>query len=124
MITGGAGSIGLATARAFIDEGARVLLVDLDEAQLRSAAESLESDAVSWAVADVTSSEQVQAAVNAALELFGRLDIAFANAGVFGVVAPITEYPTEIFERVLAVNVLGSFLVAKHALAVMGRGEA
>jgi len=122
LITGGAGSIGLATARAFIDEGARVLLVDLEEARLQAAAESLKSDAVSWAVADVTSSEQVQKAVNASLERFGRLDIAFANAGIFGVVAPITEYPAEIFERVMAVNVLGSFLLAKHALAVMERG--
>jgi NAD(P)-dependent dehydrogenase (short-subunit alcohol dehydrogenase family) len=122
LITGGAGSIGLATARAFVAEGARVLLVDLDQDQLERAAASIEGDAVAWTVADVTSSEQVQRAVSEAVQRFGRLDVAFANAGIFGVVAPVTEYPVDVFERVMAVNVIGSFLVAKHALAVMQRG--
>jgi NAD(P)-dependent dehydrogenase (short-subunit alcohol dehydrogenase family) len=122
LITGGAGSIGLATARAFLAEGARVMLVDLDEADLARAAEGLEADAVSWTAADVRSSEQVEAAVAEALRQFERLDIAFANAGVFGVVASVTEYPVDVFEQVMAVNVLGSFLVAKHALEVMAPG--
>jgi len=122
LVTGGAGSIGLATARAFLAEGARVLIVDLDEAGLERAAAGLESDAVAWTAADVTSSEQLQAAVGTAIERFERLDIGFANAGVFGVVAPVTDYPVDVFERVLAVNVIGSFLLAKHALAVMQPG--
>jgi NAD(P)-dependent dehydrogenase (short-subunit alcohol dehydrogenase family) len=96
-----------------------VLIVDLDEAELERAAAGLASDAAAWKAADVTSSEQVQSAVGAAVERFGRLDIAFANAGVFGVVAPVTDYPVDVFERVLAVNVVGSFLLCKHALAVM-----
>jgi NAD(P)-dependent dehydrogenase (short-subunit alcohol dehydrogenase family) len=99
-----------------------VLLVDLGEVQLRTAAASLGNDAVAWTVADVTSSEQVQHAVTEAVQRFGRLDVAFANAGIFGVVAPVTEYPVDVFERVIAVNVIGSFLVAQHALAVMERG--
>ena len=70
----------------------------------------------------MTSSGQVEAAVGEAVDRFGRLDIAFANAGIFGVVAPVTEYPVDVFERVMAVNVLGSFLVAKHALRVMRAG--
>lgn len=122
LITGGAGSIGLATARAFVAEGARVLLVDLEEAALEQALATLNTDAVATRAADVTRPEQVQAAVAEAVERFGRLDIAFANAGVFGVVAPVTDYPEEVFERVLAVNVLGSFLVAKYALAKMESG--
>jgi NAD(P)-dependent dehydrogenase (short-subunit alcohol dehydrogenase family) len=123
LITGGAGSIGLASARAFVAEGARVLLVDLDADALAKAATSLDGgEAVAWRVADVTDSSQVQAAVGEATERFGGLDIAFANAGVFGVVAPVAEYPVDVFERVLAVNVTGSFLVAKHALAVMRPG--
>jgi NAD(P)-dependent dehydrogenase (short-subunit alcohol dehydrogenase family) len=60
--------------------------------------------------------------VSAAVAAFGRLDVAFANAGVFGVVAPVTDYPVDVFERVMAVNVLGSFLVSKYALAVMQPG--
>jgi NAD(P)-dependent dehydrogenase (short-subunit alcohol dehydrogenase family) len=122
LITGGAGSIGLASARAFAGEGASVVLVDLDQAALERAAGSLESDAVAWRSGDVTSSEQVRAAVEFTVERFGGLDVAFANAGVFGVVAPVADYPDDVFERVMAVNVLGSFYVAKHALAVMRPG--
>jgi NAD(P)-dependent dehydrogenase (short-subunit alcohol dehydrogenase family) len=126
LITGGAGSIGVATARAFVADGARVLITDLDEAALARAAASIGSEAgseaVTWRTADVTSEEQVAAAVEAAVEQFGKLDIAFANAGVFGAVAPVTEYPVDVFQHVLAVNVVGSMLVAKHALRVMGQG--
>ena len=99
-----------------------MLIVDLDAADPERAAAGLDADAVAWAAADVTSSDQVQAAVATALGRFGRLDVAFANAGIFGVVAPVAEYPVNVFERVLAVNVVGSFLVAKHALAVMEPG--
>jgi NAD(P)-dependent dehydrogenase (short-subunit alcohol dehydrogenase family) len=122
LITGGAGSIGLATAHAFVAEGARVLLVDLEEAALEQAKATLNTDAVATHRADVTRPREVQAAVTDAVERFGRLDIAFANAGVFGVVAPVTDYPADVFERVMAVNVLGSFLVAKYALAAMESG--
>ncbi|MFZ0039789.1 MAG: SDR family NAD(P)-dependent oxidoreductase [Solirubrobacteraceae bacterium] len=123
LITGGAGSIGQATVRAFLAEGAKVMLADLDERELAETASSLDGDErVQWTVADVTSSEQVEAAVTKTVEQFGQLDIAFANAGVFGVVASVTDYPVDVFERVMAVNVLGSFLVAKHALRVMAPG--
>jgi NAD(P)-dependent dehydrogenase (short-subunit alcohol dehydrogenase family) len=70
----------------------------------------------------VTDSDQVARAVADTLARFGRLDVAFANAGVFGVVSPVTEYPVEVFEHVMAVNVMGSFLVAKHALRAMEPG--
>ena len=119
LITGGAGSIGLATARALGAEGAQVMITDVDEVALAEAADAVGAE---WKVADVTSSEQVKAAVDQAVARFGRLDVAFANAGVFGTVAPVTEYPTDVFQQVMAVNVLGSFLVAKHALAVMESG--
>jgi NAD(P)-dependent dehydrogenase (short-subunit alcohol dehydrogenase family) len=122
LITGGAGSIGLATARVFLAEGANVMLVDLDERDLARAAAGLDGERVRWTAADVTSSEQVEAAVGESVERFGRLDVAFANAGIFGVVASVTDYPVDVFERVMAVNVLGSFLVAKHALRVMAPG--
>ena len=97
------------------------MIVDLDRTALQRAA-SADADSLAWTVADVTSSEQVKSAVGVALERFGRLDVAFANAGVFGVVAPVTDYPVDVFEHVMAVNVRGSFLVAKHALAVMEDG--
>jgi NAD(P)-dependent dehydrogenase (short-subunit alcohol dehydrogenase family) len=122
LITGGAGSIGLATARAFVAAGARVLIADLEPEALEGAAASVDGDGVAWRACDVTRSADVAAAVAATVERFGRLDCAFANAGVFGVVAPVTEYPLEVFEHVMAVNVIGSFLVTQHALRVMEPG--
>ena len=121
LITGGAGSIGLATAQAFVAEGARVMLVDLPGTDLERAAGTLGEDGATT-TADVTNSDQVERAVSATVERFGRLDVAFANAGIFGTVAPVADYPVDVFERVIAVNVIGCFLVAKHALAVMERG--
>jgi NAD(P)-dependent dehydrogenase (short-subunit alcohol dehydrogenase family) len=122
LITGGAGSIGLATARAFVAAGARALIVDLEPTALERAAASIGSDSLSWHLADVTREDEVEQAVGAAVERFGRLDCAFANAGVFGAVAAVTEYPLEVFQRVMAVNVIGSFLLTKHALRVMEPG--
>ena len=121
--TGGAGSIGLATARAFVAEGASVLLVDLDGPALEAAVEELGEEHAGYQVADTTDSQAVAAAVATAVARFGSLDVAFANAGIFGTVAPVTQYPESVFEQVLRVNVLGPFLVAKHALRVMRSGS-
>jgi NAD(P)-dependent dehydrogenase (short-subunit alcohol dehydrogenase family) len=122
LISGGGGSIGAATARVFAAEGARVVVADLDEAGLTAVVDEIGSDRTELAVTDVTDSDQVRAAVALAVERFGGLDVAFANAGVFGVNAPIAEYPEDVFDRVMAVNVRGSFLLAKHALRVMRDG--
>ncbi|MGA9860299.1 MAG: SDR family NAD(P)-dependent oxidoreductase [Solirubrobacteraceae bacterium] len=122
LITGGAGSIGRASAEAFTAAGAEVMLVDLDGEALSAAAAAIGGEHLAVGTCDVTDAGQVQAAVNATVERFGKLDIAFANAGVFGVVAPVTEYPVDAFSRVMAVNVLGSFLLAQHALRVMRDG--
>jgi len=122
LITGGAGSIGVATARAFVAQGARVMIVDLDDTALASACGSLGAEAAAWRVTDVTVEADVEAAVAATVERFGQLDIAFANAGVFGKVAPLVDYPVDVFQHVLSVNVVGSMLLAKHALRVMQPG--
>ena len=122
VISGGAGSIGAATARLFAAEGARVVVADLDEAGLAAVVDEVGSDRAALAVTDVTDTDQVRAAVTLAVERFGGLDVAFANAGVFGVNAVIVDYPEDVFDRVMAVNVRGSFLLAKHALAVMRDG--
>ena len=122
LISGGGGSIGAATARLFAAEGARVVVADLDKAGLGTVVDELGSDRAALAMTDVTDSDQVRAAVALAVERFGGLDVAFANAGVFGVNAPIVEYPEDVFDRVMAVNVRGSFLLAKHALRVMRDG--
>ncbi len=82
LITGGAGGIGQAAARQFTAKGARVVLVDLDEAVLQSAVQSIGEDMASYVVADVTQAEQVQGYVNAAVDRWGGIDILLANAGI------------------------------------------
>jgi NAD(P)-dependent dehydrogenase (short-subunit alcohol dehydrogenase family) len=121
IITGGEGSIGMATARALVAEGARVCLVGLVADELRAGAASL-GDAASWTVADVTDSMAVKAAVAGAAEAFGRLDVVVSNAGISGVIAPVADYPEEVFDQVLAVHVRGSFLVCKYALPYLEPG--
>jgi NAD(P)-dependent dehydrogenase (short-subunit alcohol dehydrogenase family) len=123
VITGGAGSIGAAAAKLLLAEGAKVMLVDLEEAALRNAAAAAGSgDAVAWTRADVTRSEEVKAAMAATVSRFGRIDVLFSNAGNFGTVAPITDYPEDVFDSVLAVHVKGAFLCAKYAVPHMKDG--
>jgi NAD(P)-dependent dehydrogenase (short-subunit alcohol dehydrogenase family) len=122
LISGGGGSIGAATARRFAEEGAKVVVIDLDEDALGTVADELGAERCAYVETDVTDSDQVRDAVRIAVERFGGLDIAFANAGIFGEHASIVDYPEDVFDRVMAVNVRGSFLLAKHALAVMRDG--
>jgi NAD(P)-dependent dehydrogenase (short-subunit alcohol dehydrogenase family) len=122
LITGAAGSIGAATARRFAAEGARVALADLDADAVRALADDLGRDYALALGADVTDAGQVAAAVAATVERFGALDVVFANAGIFGTVADVVDYPDDVFDRVMAVNVRGPFLVAKHGLAAMRDG--
>ena len=121
LITGGEGSIGLATARAFAAEGARVCLVGLVADELAAGAASL-GDGATWAVADVTDSAAVKAAVAGAADSFGGLDVVVSNAGISGVIAPVDEYPEDVFDEVMAVHVRGSFLVCKHSLPHLRSG--
>jgi NAD(P)-dependent dehydrogenase (short-subunit alcohol dehydrogenase family) len=121
LITGGESGIGLATAERFVAEGARVSLLGLDEVALAAAAERLGPAA--WAQrADVTVESEVEAGVGGAVDAFGPLHAVFSNAGISGDITPIVSYPTEVFSRVLAVHVLGAFLVLKHALPVVVDG--
>lgn len=119
IITGGAGEIGLECARLFLEHGAKVVLFGRNQASLDTAQASLASDAVAIFAGDVTREEDNRALVTFTLERFQRLDIFFANAGIEGVFAPISDYPLEVFQQTLAVNVVGPFLGIKHALPAM-----
>jgi NAD(P)-dependent dehydrogenase (short-subunit alcohol dehydrogenase family) len=121
IITGGEGSIGMATARAFVAEGASVFLAGIAEPELKTGAAEL-GDCAAWAVTDVTDSAQVKAAVDAALDRFGRLDVVIANAGIAGATAPIAEFPEDSFDQTLAVHVRGAFLLCKHAVPHLTAG--
>ena len=123
IITGGEGSIGMATARAFVAEGAQVCLIGLLADELRAGAQAL-GGAATWAVADVTDSVQVKTAVAAAAETFGLLDVVVSNAGIAGVIAPVADYPEEVFDQVMAVHVRGSFLVCRHSLPTVAPARA
>jgi NAD(P)-dependent dehydrogenase (short-subunit alcohol dehydrogenase family) len=114
LITGGESGIGLATARLFVNEGARVHLVGIDEDKLRGAVHELGPDNASSAVADVTDEAAVERAIAAGVERHGRFDVLFSNAGVSGAVAPIVDYPSDVFARTIAVHILGAFHVVKH----------
>ena len=122
LITGGAGSIGLVTAKKFIEQGARVVLVDLNEDALKNAVASLEGKQASYIVADVSQSSQVDHYAKVAAERLGKIDIFFNNAGIEGVVKPITEYPEDVFDKVIAVNVKGVFMGCKYVLPLMSDG--
>jgi len=122
LITGGESGIGLATARLFVAEGARVHLVGIDEPKLASAIEELGEDRALASVADVTDEEAVMRAVAEGGERFGRLDVVVSNAGISGDVSEIADYPSDVFSRTLDVHVLGAFHVLKHTIPRVADG--
>jgi NAD(P)-dependent dehydrogenase (short-subunit alcohol dehydrogenase family) len=125
LITGAGGGIGAATARAFVAEGARVVLTDLDGEPLRALAAAL-GDAAVAVPGDVTDPATAPAAVAEAVARFGGLDVLFANAGTEGKVAPLAHQARADFEAVLAVNVIGPWLcvqAAAPAIAARGGGS-
>ncbi len=122
VITGGSGSIGKSTAQLFLDNGAKVLLVDLDETLLKRSVEELGGKNINYFVADVSKSDQVERYADQASKLYGKVDIFFNNAGIEGVVKPVTEYPEEIFDKVIAVNVKGSWLGNKFMIPIIKNG--
>lgn len=121
VVTGGAGSLGLATARLMLARGAKVALIDRDQSALARAAAELGAEVLPLG-ADVSDEGAVRRAIDAVIARFGRIDVLFSNAGNFGTVAPIESYPVEVFDSVLAVHVRGAFLLAKFAVPHMGRG--
>jgi NAD(P)-dependent dehydrogenase (short-subunit alcohol dehydrogenase family) len=127
IVTGGAGSIGLASASRFLAEGASVMLVDRSAPKLAAAADGLASDEarrgrIATFEADVGEPEQVRAYVAAAADRWGSIDVLFSNAGIAGVIAPVEDYPVEAFDDVLRVHVRGAFLACKYGLPRMREG--
>ena len=119
IITGASGGIGKATAKLFIKEGADVLMVDLNEDELSSACNEMNSNKVSYFVGDVTKSSDNFEAVKLATERYGGLDVFIANAGIGGDVASIEEYEESRFDKVMEVNAKGPFLGLKAAIPAM-----
>jgi NAD(P)-dependent dehydrogenase (short-subunit alcohol dehydrogenase family) len=122
LITGGESGIGLASARLFVAEGARVHLLGIDEPRLKAAVEELGSDKAIGSTVDVTDEEAVHTAVEEGYAHYGQLNVLFSNAGISGAIAKIIDYPSEVFHRTLAVHIGGAFHVLKHGLPRVSDG--
>ncbi|MCI1964617.1 MAG: SDR family oxidoreductase [Oscillospiraceae bacterium] len=121
IVTGAAGGIGGQTAKAFYDEGAKVVLVDLSEEGLKETAKKFDfaDDRTLLVTCDVSKEDQVINYVNKTVEKFGRIDVFFNNAGISSAVAKIAENSSANFEKVMSININGSFYGLKHVLQVM-----
>ena len=123
LITGAASGMGLATAQAFAEAGAAVVLADLKEDAVKAAAQKLIA-AGHKALAvrcDVSDDAQVAAMVDRTVAEFGRLDAAFNNAGVMALIAPIADSSREDWDRVIGINLRGVWSCMKHELRQMER---
>lgn len=119
IITGAAGGIGRATAELFVEQGARVVLADIDAEGGRDAATSLGKAAL-FAPTDVSRPDSVQEAIDRAVSEFGGLDIMFNNAGIPGAMAKgFLDDPFDDFESVMAVNLRGVMLGCQRAARAM-----
>lgn len=121
VVTGAGGGIGRAVCLALAAAGAPVLAVDRDQASLATTASLVREcgGQVVTRVADVSRGEEVQAYVHMALQAWGRIDIFMNNAAWQGPILPLVDYPDDVFDQVMAVNVRGVFLGLKHVLPVM-----
>lgn len=117
IVTGAGGGIGSATTRALVQRGAHVILIDLSRESVDAVANTLPDERVLPLAADVTSTEQMTAAVDAAVERFGRLDVVFANAGIAND-PPTTLAAADLdaYEKVIEVDLLGVVRTIKPAL--------
>lgn len=121
LVTGAASGMGLTTAKAFAEAGASVTLADNNEALLQEVTQKL-LDAGLKVLAtkcDVTNDAEIEAMVNKTVETFGRLDIAFNNAGINNRSADIDVYPNEVWERVIDINLRGVWSCMKYELKQM-----
>jgi NAD(P)-dependent dehydrogenase (short-subunit alcohol dehydrogenase family) len=123
LVTGAASGIGRATAVAFAAEGARVAILDRTATALEETVQVIggAGGEVLTLACDVSKPEEVEAAVARTVARFGRLDIAFNNAGVENKVAPVAEIELEEWDRILDINLRGTFVCMKHELAQMVR---
>ncbi len=117
LITGAARGIGLAFARAYLDEGAQVALADIDIASAEAEAHTLGPGAGAVEM-DVTRQESIDAAIAATVAQFGRLDILINNAAIF-TAAPITEITRDDYDRCFAINVAGTLFTMQAAARQM-----
>src|SRR5438445_4147473 len=123
VVTGGASGIGRACVSRLADEGATVVIADLDPAgQLAGDQERAAGRDVSFIRCDVTIERDVQVAIDRIIASHGRIDGLLCSAGISGPVgAKATQISVEDWDRVMAVNVRGNFLMVKHSMKVLSQ---
>ncbi len=122
VITGGASGIGERSVRLFAEEGARVVIADMQVERGQALAKEL-GDVAVFAEVEVRQEEQVKAAVDLAVSQWGRLDCIFNNAGFGGVLGPVEDTPADEFDMTYDVLVKGVFLGMKYAAPVMKKQQ-
>jgi NAD(P)-dependent dehydrogenase (short-subunit alcohol dehydrogenase family) len=118
VITGGASGIGEATVRRFCEEGARVVIADIQEDKGKALAEEL-GQVARFARVDVTEEDEIAAAIALAVQDFGRLDVMYNNAGIVGTVGSLLETSAEQWRKTIDILLNGVFLGIKQAALVM-----
>jgi NAD(P)-dependent dehydrogenase (short-subunit alcohol dehydrogenase family) len=118
VVTGAASGIGEATVKRFVQEGAKVVVADLQVAAGQAVADAL-GDAARFVACDVTDEDQVAAAVDLAVGTWGRLDVMVNNAGIVGAVGSVVETPGDAWRRTIDVLLHSVFYGSKHAARVM-----
>src|ERR1041385_2354776 len=121
LVTGGASGLGEATVRTFAGSGAKVAILDRPQSNGAQLAEELGANAI-FVSADVTSEEQVAAAVQSTVDRFGALHIAVSCAGVGAAMKTVSKQgpmPLNIFSMVIQINLIGTFNVIRLAAAAM-----
>ncbi len=126
IVTGGAMGIGLGIARRLAEAGAAIVIADINETVGREAAEELNNQGgkAVFVKTDVADEVEVKEAVDVAVRTYGRIDILVNNAGIYPIV-PVMDMPTDVFEKILTVNLKSAFFFTKYVAAVMiqqGRG--
>ena len=121
LVTGASSGMGLATARAFAEAGAAVVLTDVNQDALREATDALTAAGhqALAVVCDVSDEAAVAAAVRTTVDTYGRLDMAFNNAGIQAPPTDAADEPADLFDRVNGVNLRGVWACMKHELAQM-----
>jgi NAD(P)-dependent dehydrogenase (short-subunit alcohol dehydrogenase family) len=121
LVTDAGSGLGLATAKAFAESGASVVLADWNEKAVRSATAELAAQGHNTLAihCDVADDAQVEAMVEQTVATFGRLDAAYNNAGVQNVLAETADYPREDYDRVMAINLRGVWSCMKFELRQM-----